>query len=87
MSKMFRGAMMMAAVLTSVLAFSAISSAQSAELTNGKNGNQPNTLDSESDTGSAGVSPSRDILKKDSTQAPNSMQSGEQMPMTEKPKQ
>ena len=87
MSKMFRGAVVTTAVLTSVLAFSAISSAQSAELTNGKNGNQPNTLDSESATGSAGVAPSKDIAKQGSAQAPNSMQSGEQMPMTEKPKQ
>ena len=87
MPKMFRDAVVTAAVLTSVLTFGAISSAQSAELTNGKNGQQPNTLDSESPTGSAGVAPSRDIMKQGDTQAPNSMKSGEQMPMAEKPKQ
>ena len=87
MSNRFHVALMTAAVLTASCSLGALSSARSAELTNGKNGTQPNSLDSESPTGSAGVAPSRGILKQGDGQTPDSLQPGAQAPTTEKPKQ
>ena len=75
------------AVLASILIASAAGSSHSAELTNGANGKQPNTLDSQSSGGTAGVAPSRDISKQGSNLKTDSVPSNEQAPASAQPKQ
>ena len=73
--------------LTALVCLSLATPVQSAQLTNGPNGTQPNTLDSESTSGTAGVAPSRDISKQGSTAKSDRAQPGEQTPEVTKPKQ
>ena len=87
MSKKFCVASAATAVIAAILLASAAGPSHSAELTNGKNGGQPNSLDSESSGGTAGVAPSKDISKQGNNLKPDSASSTEQAPASAQPKQ
>lgn len=87
MSTKSRAASAATALFASILIASAANPSYSAELTNGKNGGQPNSLDSESSGGTAGVAPSKDVSKQGSNLKPDSAQSREQAPAPAQPRQ